>query len=97
MAAHEDISRIINEIYMSRCDHSERKTMFAEKYPQFMKDHPILFDMVCMPRCDIDNIYELLSKRKKRTWSQVNGNTSYNEHKLHDMYKKQLSKVEYYA
>ena len=97
MNIQEDISHIINEIYTSPCDYSDRKTTFAEKYPQFVKDHPILFEMVCTPRFDIDNITELLSKRKKRTWSEAHGDTSYNEHKLHDMYKKQLSKVEYYV
>ena len=96
-----DIESIVNDIYTSPSGYSERKSTFTEKYPEFVHDHPILFEMVCLPRFNMDTFMKIYSihgqmQRKKRTLNEMHG-VHYNMNQLHEAYKKQISKDEYFV
>lgn len=55
----EEISEIMYDIYQNPMEYTERKNTFSTKYPQFAASYPVLFDMVCLPRFNIDKFLDL--------------------------------------
>ena len=55
----EEISEIVYDIYQNPMEYTERKIIFSNKYPQFAASYPVLFDMVCLPRFNIDKFLDL--------------------------------------
>ena len=55
----EKISEIVYDIYQNPMEYSERRTTFSRKYPHFAASYPVLFDMVCLPRFNIDKFLDL--------------------------------------
>jgi len=95
------IKDIVYEIYSHEPGYEDKKAIFSDKYPDFVAAYPTLFEMVCLPRFNIDMFDEIISSCGKISGNKrVRGcgeeySVATLERRLYTMYNTQKSLKEY--
>lgn len=102
-----ELMDIVYDIYHSTTDFEERRKLYKEKYPDFVKNYGYIFEMLCKPRFNFDKFMEITynltgknAKKRKHCSEEANDETSYLTPdilipKLKDMFHQQEIAVEY--
>ena len=92
-----DVVTIINDVYWSGPGLSPRAATLKTKYPEFINEYPLLYQMIIKPRFNIELFNDIIAmkrntekKRKKNRDCDIE-----NIPEIKAMFERQLTKVDY--